>query len=301
MSDWTGIEELVAIADAGSFVGGARKLGRSSSHVSRAIAELESRLGAPVFFRTTRKISMTDTGRGLLDHFRRILEERDAAFTNADGKGEVHGELRVTCPTALGERFIAPIAIAYAARHPRLGIRLDLSNRVVDLVTEGFDLAIRTGHLPDSRLIGSRVAYRRLYTCASPAYLARRGIPQAVEDLENHTCLIGTSGTWHFRVDGRNRDYSPSGRWRSNSGVAVARAALTDLGICQLPEFYVQEHIARGELVPVLEDCRGADEPIWAVYPEKRHMMPRLQGLVEAIRRQLPAALAGRITPGARE
>lgn len=289
---WDGIEEAVAVDAAGSFAGAAAALGVSTSHVSRAVARLETVVQAPLFIRTTRRLSLTDTGRELIVRFRRIIEERDAAIAEVSAGGEPRGEVRITCSTALGERFVAPIARRFAFAHEGLSVSVELSNHVVDLIGEGYDLAVRTGHLSDSRLISTRIASRRLHACAAPAYLAARGLPETVADLSRHECLAGTAATWHFRIDGEDVQHRPKGRWRCNSGTAVLDATLAGLGICQLPDFYVNPHLRAGTLVPVLETARPEDEPIWAVYPQRRHLLPKVRGLVDRLRQELPPALA---------
>lgn len=291
MNAWSGIDEFVAVASAGSFKGGAASFGASTTHMSRSIARLEARLQAQLFQRTTRVVRLTDTGRAFLGHCQRIILERDNAIASINELGEPQGELRVTCSTAMGERFVAPIIRQFAAQFPKLSVTIELTNRVVDLVAEGFDLAVRTGTLADSRLIATRIASRSLHACASSTYLKTHGTPTSVVDLERHDCLVGTSGTWHFRSGGKDVIHRPVTRWKCNSGAAVAEAALSGMGICQLPEFYVLPHIADGRLVPVLEHCRPLDEPIWAVYPERRHLLPKISGLVQRLRAELPLAL----------
>lgn len=288
---WDGIDEVVAVADTGTFVAGAKRLGTSTSHVSRAVARLEQSLGAQLFHRTTRAVSMTDTGRMLVDQFRRLIAERDEAIAMLDLQGEPQGQLRITCPTALGERFVAPIVRAYVQDYPKLSVDLDMSNRVVELVSEGYDLAIRTGTLPDSRLIRTQIATRGIVTCAAPSYLAERGTPQTVDDLLGHECIPATSDVWRYRVDGEQRTIRPRGRWRCSNGAAVFDAAVAGMGLCQLPAFYVNRAIAAGQLVPVLDEFRPEDDPIWAVYPQRRHLLPKVQRLIEKLRRELPTAL----------
>jgi len=288
---WDGFDEVVAVADTGTFVGAAKRLGTSTSHVSRAVARLEQSLGAQFFHRTTRAVSLTDTGRTLVDQFRRLIAERDEAIAMLDLQGEPQGQLRITCPTALGERFIAPIVRRYVQEYPKLSVDLDLTNRIVELVSDGFDLAIRTGTLPDSRLIRTQVATRGIMTCASPAYLDQRGVPHTVDDLEIHECLLATSDVWRFCVNGEPRTMRPRGRWRCNSGAAVFEATLAGMGVCQLPAFYVNRAIAEGQLVEVLPSCRPQDDPIWAVYPQRRHLLPKVQRLIDTLRREMPGAL----------
>ncbi|KHK90678.1 LysR family transcriptional regulator [Novosphingobium malaysiense] len=291
MSSWDGIDEFVAVATAGSFRGGASALGVSTTHMSRAIMRLEARIQTQLFHRTTRSVRLTDTGRVFLEHCRRMVTEREEAFALVNEKGEPQGELRLTCSTAMGERFIAPILRRFARAYPRLQVNIDLTNRVVDLVAEGYDMAVRTGHLPDSRLIGTRIASRSLVTCASPAYLKRRGSPQALSDLDDHDCLVGNASSWRFCVDGQNHAYRPHSRWRCNSGSAVLEAALDDMGLCQLPDFYARQALAEGRLIAVLPHLQPADEPIWAVYPQRRHLQPKISELVGMLRKELPRML----------
>lgn len=292
MSDWDGFDEIVAVADSGSFVGGARLLGLSTSHISRAVRRLENRIEAQIFARTTRSVTLTDTGRVLVDQCRRIIQERDEALALVRGTEDPHGELRVTCSIALGERFVAPIARRFAEDFPRVSVSLDLTNRLVDLISEGFDLAIRTGTVADARLVGTQVATRRLYLCAAPAYWDRFGRPDSIDALSQHQCLIGTAPVWHFVVDGQDRSFRPTARWRCNSGRAIVDAMLAGMGVSQLPEFYVQRLIRDGALEPVLEDARCEDEPILAAYPQRRHLLPKVHRFVERLSAELTDAMA---------
>jgi DNA-binding transcriptional LysR family regulator len=291
MASWDGIEEVVAVDTAGSFSAAALALGVSASHVSRAVARLESDIQAQVFNRTTRRVSLTDVGRIVVDQFRRIIQERDEILSSVSAGSEPQGEVRITCATTLGERFVVPIVRNFARENPRVSISIELSNRVVDLVAEGFDLAIRTGHLADSRLITTRIGSRGLSLCASPDYIESRGSPQSVAALAAHDCLIGSASTWHFTKDGDELTYRPKGRWRCNSGIAITEAALSGMGICQLPDFYVAAHLRSGALVALLEDVRTEDEPIWAVYPHRRHLLPKVRGLVDKLRSDLGPTL----------
>jgi DNA-binding transcriptional LysR family regulator len=292
---WDGIDEFVAVATAGSFAGGAGNLGSSTSQVSRAIARLEVRLDTQLFYRTTRRVTLSDTGRVLVERCRDLLRQRDDVLDMVAGGVEPQGEVRVTCSTALGSRFVAPIVARMARQYPKLSIHLELSNRIIDLVAEGFDLAVRTGNLADSRLIATRIASRRLYLCASPDYLERAGRPKSVEDLTDFECLVGAASNWQFEFDGANLSFRPSGRWRCDSGDAVLQAALVGLGICQLPEFYVLPRLADGSLEPLLEAYRPKAEPVWAVYPQRRHLLPKVRNLVDRLKAELGPALGHRI------
>ncbi|MBP6111925.1 MAG: LysR family transcriptional regulator [Sphingobium sp.] len=291
MAGWDGIDEFVAVAKAGSFVGGARVLGKSNTHMSRAVALLETRLQAQLLYRTTRAVKLTDSGSVFFEQCERMIQERDEAVAIVSERGEPQGELRIASTTMLGEHFIVPLAQRYAREHPKMSVAVELSNRQFDLVGEGFDLAVRAGHLPDSRLIATRIAYRSLHTCASPAYLAQYGTPLTIEDLEAHDGVIGTGHIWQFS-DGRTEKlFKPKGRWRCNSGYAVLRGTLAGMGVCQLPDFYVQTHLNQGTLISLLEEFAPPHEPVWAVYPQQRHLLPKVRSFVDLLKNELQSCL----------
>ena len=280
------------MARTGSFVAGAAALGASRTHMSRAIARLEDRLGARLLHRTTRAVILSPTGRTFLDHCARLVRERDEAVALVRDQGEPRGDLRITCCVALGEHFIAPIARQFAKQHRQLTVYLDVTDRVVDLVAESCDLGIRTGQLPSSNLIAARIASRQSRTCAAPAYLARRGRPEKVTDLDEHDCLISTTLQWHFSENGDEILYRPRPVWSCNNGHAVLEAALDGMGICQLPNFYLNEAIQSGQLVPILEEFTPPEEPIWAVYPDKRHLSLKVQRFISVLKDELPKGIA---------
>ncbi len=286
-SEWNDLEEFVAVARAGGFTAGAKLFGASVTHMSRSVARLEARLQAQLFVRTTRSIRLTDTGRLFFESCTRLIREREEAIAEVTSRGKPRGTLRITCSHALGERFIAPLAMQFARDHPTLNIRLNLDNGVVDLIAKGYDIAIRTGHLPDSRLIGVRIAERAFLTVAAPSYLKTAGEPETSAALAEHECLVGM-GAWRF-ADGRK--FKPQGRWSANSGTIIRDALLDGMGIGQLPAFYVQEDVARGALVEILAHERAEAEPIWAVYPERRHLSPKVREMVNLLKSRLPALL----------
>ncbi len=292
MSHWDGIDEFLAVATARSFTKAAQTIGKSPTHVSRAIIALEQRVQAQLFHRTTRTVRLTDTGQVFFERCERIAQERDEAIALIGESGEPQGELRVTCSTAMGERFVAPIIRRFAMPYPKLNITIDLSNRVIDLVAEGYDLAVRTGHVADPRLIATQVASRTLYTCASPSYLARKSRPFQVDDLANHECIVGTSTTWHFREDDKEKFYHPKGRFRCNSGQAVVEACISGLGICQLPDFYILPYLKHNMLELILEEFQPKDEPIFTVYPRRRHLLPKIRTVVDCLKHELSTAMS---------
>ena len=285
---WDGIEEFVAVARAGSFTGGANAFGASTTHMSRAIARLEARLGAQLLIRTTRSQHLTDTGRIFLEQSQRLIDDREESIAAISAVGEPRGALRLTCSDTLGEKFVAPIVREFAQNHPALTVTIELDNSIVDIVHRGVDLAIRTGHLEDSRLIATRIAERELITVASRHYLSERGVPQQITDLAAHDCLVGSVSQWRFA---EGRSFEPEGRWRCNSGVAVLEACLAGLGICQLPAFYLHEHLKAGRLEEVLPQEKPDNEPIWAIYPTQRHLSPKVNLLLKHLRARLPQSL----------
>lgn len=287
---WDGIEEFVMVAQAGSFTAAARSFGASVTHMSRAVGRLEARLGSQLFHRTTRSLGLTEAGRIFYETGSRLISEREDAIAAVAPQGSPRGSLRITCSYTLGERFIGPVLREYAAEHPELAIVCDLDNDVVDLIRDGYDIAIRTGHLEDSRLVATRVASRAMVTAASPDYLGRKGTPQRIADLKDHECLVGSSALWHFQ---RGETFRPEGRWRCNSGAMVREAALGGMGICQLPAFYTAADIAAGLLEEVLAPECPDDEPIWAVYPRLKHLSPKVSLLVALLRKRLPSLLTG--------
>ncbi|MFC3606401.1 LysR family transcriptional regulator [Stutzerimonas tarimensis] len=288
MNRWEGLDEFVAVAECGNFQRAAERLRVSSSHVSRQIVRLEERLQARLLYRTTRRVSLTEAGHTFLGRCQRLMEERDAAFLAvSDLHSAPTGLLRMTSAVAYGERFIVPLVNEFMSNYPHLQVEIELSNRTLDLVHEGFDLAIRLGRLGDSSLVATRVAPRAMYLCAAPAYLERYGRPHTLSELARHNCLIGTSDHWLFQQDGREHPFRPRGNWRCNSGEAVLDAALRGFGLCQLPDFYVQEPIRRGDLVSLLEANQPPNTAVWAVYPQRRHALPKVSLLVEALKKGL--------------
>lgn len=289
MSRWDGIDEFVAVAEAGSFAAGAGRLRVSSSHVSRQVARLEDRLQTRLFYRTTRRVTLTEAGRALLDRCQRLIEERDDALQAASAlQEEPAGLLRLSCAVAYGERFIVPLVNDFQALYPRLRIDMNLTNSTVDLVHEGVDLAVRLGRLADSSLIATRIAPRVMHLCAAPTYLERYGTPHTLSELAAHECLIGTSDTWTFD-DGNGGEwlFRPRGRWRCNSGISVLDAALRGFGLCQLPDYYVNGPLKDGTLVPLLPAHSPPHTAVWAVYPQRRHLSPKVRLLIEHLKQGL--------------
>lgn len=285
MNRWEGLDEFIAVAETGQFTAAAQRIGLSSSQVSRQIARLEERLQTRLFYRSTRKVALTEAGQTFLQHCQRLVDARDEAMRAiSDLTGEPKGLLRMTCAVAYGERFIVPLVNAFMARHPQLRVDIELSNRPLDLMHEGLDLAIRLGRLQDSRLVATRLAPRVMYLCAAPSYLERYGRPHSLSELARHNCLVGSSDQWTFQQDGKEQSLRVQGNWRCNSGQAVLDATLRGFGLCQLPDYYVLDHLKSGELVSLLEQHRPPNTAVWALYPQQRHLSPKVRQLVDALR-----------------
>lgn len=289
MSDrWEGIDSFAAVAEMGSFTRAAAKLGISISQVSREVSRLEQRLSTQLLVRTTRRISITEAGKQFEERCQRLIAERDAAFAAAaSAEAGLTGHIRFTCPVAYGEEKIVPLINRFVARYPAISIDIELTNRLLDISSEGFDLAIRIDGKADERLGRVRLASRRLHCCSSPAYVDRHGAPSDVNGLDDHRCLQGSSEHWRFTVGGHDVQIRPRARWRCNSGFAVLEAARSGLGICQLPDFYVAQRLDNGELVEVLADFRPRDQDIDAVYPLRPRQSPKVAALIDFIRQGL--------------
>lgn len=288
MFAWKGVTEFVAVAETESFTQAAKRLGISTAQISRQVSALEARLATQLFHRTTRKVSVTEAGQIYFQHCRQILdalEEAERTVTNA--LSVPRGKLRITAPVIYGEKTIAPLVNDFVLQYPELDVYLNLTNRTLDLIGEGYDLAVRIGTLKSSTLMARRLATRTQYVCASPRYLAGRGAPHSLPELEHHNCLQGSQDHWRFQENNKTRSLRIKGNLTCGSGWALLDAALKGLGIVQLPEYYVQPHLDSGQLVALLTQYQQPDEGIWAVYPQNRLLSPKVRFLLEHLREGL--------------
>lgn len=282
MQRWDRIEAFIEVVRAGTFSAAARRLKVSSSHVSRLVSQLENQLGTTLLYRTTRQIRLTEAGTLYYQHCHHLFDGfRDAEAAVKDLQARPSGLLSLTCATTFGERFIAPLINEFQSRYPQLEVRLHFTNRQVDLIEEGFDIAIRMGHLEDSSLVARRLCERREYVVGSPSYFTRMPQPHALSELSRHRCLVGSRDHWRFAVDGVRREVRVAGPWEGNSGPALLDAALKGLGLAQLPDYYVDPHLDSGELISVLDAYRHDDTAVWAVYPRHRHRSPKVHQFVD--------------------
>jgi DNA-binding transcriptional LysR family regulator len=277
---------FVAVVNAGSFVRAADTLSLSKTAISRLVAELESRLGTRLLQRTTRKLSLTQEGevfhercKGLLDG----VEEAEAELTAHTG--EVIGQLRVNVPVTFGLLQLASLWPGFMATHPKVMLEVTLADRLVDLVDEGYDLAVRIARLPSSSLISRQLASTRMVLCASHEYLHRRGAPAHPSDLAGHSVitytLLAMGDRWEFEGPEGAVDVKVLPRMRTNSGDTCCAAAVGHQGIVLQPSFLVGEHLASGALVEVLPGYRSIELGIYAMYPSRKHLTPKVRALVD--------------------
>lgn len=286
MDKFLEMQVFAAVVDAGSFVGASDALEMSKPAVSRYVAELESRLGVRLLNRTTRKLSLTEEGdvfyarcKALLDN----VEEAEAEITAR--KGEAAGLLKVTAPQTFGLLYLAPLWAPFMARHPKVRVDVMLSDRVTDLVEEGFDLAVRIARLPSSSLVSRKLATTRMILCASPAYLKRRGQPKTPADLVNHEIasysLLSMGETWEFDGPDGHVVAPVSPRLRSNSGDTCRAVALAHGGIILQPSFLVGADIRAGTLVELMPEFRSIRLDMFAVYPSRKFVSPKVRLLID--------------------
>ncbi|APR78953.1 Transcriptional regulator, LysR family protein [Minicystis rosea] len=297
MSDrLNGVAVFVEAAEAGSFALAAERLGLSRSAVGKTIGRLETRLGTRLFHRTTRSQSLTEDGQVFYERCVRALGEIEAAETALEsGRLAPAGRLRVSVPVLFGRRCVAPILLDLARAHPRLELDLSFSDRPVDLVEDGFDLAVRNGALPNhTGLVARRLVGQRMTVCAAPAYLDARGQPSSLEAIAEHELLAYGRGlkmrTWLFPDDaGQVREVAIRSRIRFDDLEAIADAAVAGLGLAWLPTWLIRDRVRRGELVHVLADVPGLVYDTHALWPQAPHLPTRVRAAIDALATRLPA------------
>ncbi len=285
---WEGISEFVFVAENESFTQASKKMAISTAQVSRQISALEKRLNIKLFYRTTRKVSLTEEGSVFYQHCRSVLDGLEAAeraITNLQSKPQ--GKIKLSAPVTYGEQQILPLVNNFIKQYSDIEVTAYLSNQQIDLVEEGYDLAVRLGKLTDSSMMAKKLGKRTNYVCASPVYLNQHGIPHSLSELSKHSCLLGTLDYWRFLEADKEKSIRVTGKLRYNSGFGLVDAALKGLGIVQLPDYYVDQHLQSGELITILDNYQIPDEGIWAVYPHNRHLSPKIRLLVDYLAEQL--------------
>jgi DNA-binding transcriptional LysR family regulator len=279
------ISAFAAVADARSFTQGARRLGVSSAQVSKLVARLENRLGARLLNRTTRDVSLTDTGRAYLERARGLLEDFEALEGSVRDQSGPRGLLKVSAPVSFGASQLTPALLDFAAAYPEVSLDVSSTDRMVNLVEEGFDVGVRIGQLADSSVIARKLAAVRLVTCASPEYLARAGTPATPDDLAQHEAIIDTNAhdplLWSYGAPSDRHEVRVHGRLRFGGADACVAAARRGLGVTLTPAFAAADDLRSGRLIPLL--C--AFEPplihVHAVYPHARHLAAKVRVFVD--------------------
>lgn len=286
-----------AVVEAGGFSAAARRLGLSKAAVSKQVAELEAHFGTALLHRTTRRLNATDAGRRYFDNCVRLLDELTEVEAEVrNSQAEPSGRLRISAPINFGNAVLGPVICALAQRHPRLEVQVELSDRFVDLIEEGFDAALRIRtNLPDSSLIARRLCAITRSVCAAPSYLKRMGAPKSPEDLRNHECLIYTLSTspfdWKFMAGRKPATVRVNGRIQSNNGQFLMSFLREGVGICLLPDFTVGEDIRAGRLKRILESYPVEPHDLYVVFPANRHQSPKLRAFMDVAAQQLGGKL----------
>ncbi|MET0088675.1 MAG: LysR family transcriptional regulator [Candidatus Thiodiazotropha sp.] len=284
------LESFVAVVESGRFSTAAERLGIGKSVISRRVSELEDHLGALLLHRTTRQLSLTEAGRAFYPRAVQVLEDlSDAEQSVSQAQQELSGRIRLAAPLTFGQLHLAPALTAFMEQHPKVILDADFNDGEVNLVQEGIDLALRIGELADSSMVARPLAPIRLLACASPGYLAKHGIPQTPQDLEQHQGLCYSNmpepQKWRF-IDSTGRGLSiriPL-RMQANNGQILLEAAAAGHGICLTPTFIAYQAILEGRLVRILEDYQSPAATAYAIYPNRRFIPQRVRAFADYLR-----------------
>ncbi|MDA5193158.1 LysR family transcriptional regulator [Govanella unica] len=284
MDKLTAMQVFAAVVDEGSFSAAAARLNMAKSAVSTLVKTLEAELGVTLLNRTTRKVSLTEAGQRYKDRAEQILSDvedadREAAALTATPRGT----LRVSAGVSFGTQELGKVVATFLATYPEVRIDLQLTDRFVDLLDEGFDLAVRIGELRDSSLIARKLTSARRLTCASPDYLEAHGTPQHPNDLRQHNCLGYSGGGWSFQEQGRPLIPALEGRLIGNNGDVLCAAAVAGSGIVFAPSFILGDDIRAGRLVPILTAYEAPPVGIYAIYPPSRHISAKLRAFIDSL------------------
>lgn len=292
MFDLEDLQTFAAVADAGGITPGARRLGLSKSIVSRRLARLEHDLGAQLLVRTTRGAALTDVGMTFREHAVRVVAELDEARDAISAAGDLRGTLRVTAPLSFGPTHLAPVFAEFALAHPRLQMQASYSDSLVNIVSEGYDAAVRIGFLSDSTLVARRICDVGGRFVASPGYVERHGVPKTVDEIAEHEALLLRTDAWPITVRGKLVRVQPRGRFQTDNGVALLWAVLAGVGIAMLPDFLVEEHLRAGALVSFLEGHEPPPVPMHVVRPPGARTSRKVSMLIDLMAQRFAHGLA---------
>jgi DNA-binding transcriptional LysR family regulator len=297
------IESFAAVATKGSLTAAANAEGVAPAVIGRRIDALEERLGVKLLVRTTRRITLTHEGSAFLEDCQRILSELATAEASVtEGGVKASGHLRITAPAGFGRRHVAPLVPRFLGLHPDVSLSLNLSDRVVDIVNEGFDCAVRVGDLPDSSLVSVRLADNRRMCVATPDYLKRHGTPKTPAELSKHRCLLLSSESsqprgWAFTLDSKVIHIRPAGTLDCSDGQVLHDWCAQGLGIAWRSTWEVQDEVSDGRLIAVLEEFAAPPNGVYAVFPQRKHLPLRVRLWIDFIKQAYgEAAYWGRAT-----
>lgn len=283
MNKFQAIHAFTQVAERGGFTAAAKRLGMSPSAVTKCVARLEDELGTQLFNRTTRRIALTDYGQDFYERCVRIIADLEEAETAMrESSTSPKGTVRIVMPLSYGRVTMIPALPLFYERHPNIKLDLHFNDLAVDMIQEGFDLAVRTGDLSDSRLIRRVLVKGPVITVAAPDYLARHGTPEVPEDLARHNCIIGRFGQeWSYRRNGTLMDVRVDGSLWVQSGDALREAAATGIGIAQSTWWLFRKDLRAGSVVTILDDFVPEERPVSVLYPAKRHMARKVAAVIE--------------------
>jgi len=303
MPDLRALAIFVKVAERRSFVRAAEDLGITQSGVSNAIGRLEGQLGTRLLARTTRRVSLTEDGAAFFERCRQALAELDEAeLVLKDAQLKPSGNLRVDVPVSFGRLKVLPLLGAFQAQYPDVRLRVTANDRYIDLIEESIDVSVRFGILQDSSLIARKLTATQFSVVGAPRYFEKYGRPKRPEDLTGHNCLALTlrdtrpARDWRFAQADGESTFAPNGNMSFSDGAALCDAACAGYGLAQLHDYYIDTAMARGKLVSVLDKFKPKADPIWLVYPQTRHLTPKVRVFVDFMAAQFrsPHPRAGR-------
>jgi LysR family transcriptional regulator, regulator for bpeEF and oprC len=288
MQDLRTLAIFVKVAERKSFVGAAGELGITQSGVSNAISRLEDQLGVRLLARTTRRVGLTEDGAAFFERCRQLLADlEEAELVLKETRLKPTGRLRLDMPVGFGRLKVVPLLCRFQAQYPELTLAVTSTDRYVDLVEESIDIAVRFGHLQDSSLMARRLTQTQFRVFGAPSYFAKHGRPRTPDDLARHNCLGFTlrdtrlARQWRFVRNGVEATVTPKGNMSFTDGAALCDAARDGCGLAQMHGYYVDDPLRAGELEPALEKFKPPVDPIWLVYPQTRHLSPKVRAFID--------------------
>ncbi len=286
------MEAFNAVVDSGSFVKAADSLNTSKAAISRYVSDLETRLGVRLLHRTTRKLSLTDEGQVFFLRSKELLSELNNAELEITSRNVIaSGLIRINTPVTFGIKHLSPLWGQFLDRYPEIKLDITLADRIVDLVEEGYDVAIRIASLPNSTLISKKLSSTRLILCASPVYLEKNGIPQHPHELTDHSIIayshFSTKDEWYFDGPEGQVSVKTNPRLHSNNGDTCRAVALEGLGIILQPSFLISEDIQSGALIELMPQYKSIELGIYAIYASRKHLAPKIRVLIDFLAENL--------------